>query len=296
MLRILRLGYLAGGGALVLVWVVRNWAELSAGRRSSDPVGVLGATAIAAVAILPVLACWRASVAALGSRLTMRSAAEVFLPAQLARFLPGSVWSFAAQADRGLARDIPVRHSLPGSFLSLAVSVVAAVGVGLVCIPSIVGGTGAGVLTLCSAALAAVGITILMWRPRLLTAALSRIRSTRSDYVVRPAQVVRALLWSGVAWLVYGAHALVLAVALGAPVHGSVAACVGGFALAWVVGFVAVFAPAGLGVREAMLVVALKGVLPPDDAVLLALLSRAILTLVDVGAAVVGLRLSSTVE
>jgi len=67
----------------------------------------------------------------------------------------------------------------------------------------------------------------------------------------------------------------------------------GAFSAAWVVGVVAVFAPGGLGVREAMLVAILHGRLGSADALVLAAVSRGILTLVDLLAAGVGVLLIS---
>jgi uncharacterized membrane protein YbhN (UPF0104 family) len=55
----------------------------------------------------------------------------------------------------------------------------------------------------------------------------------------------------------------------------------GGFALAWSVGFLAVFVPAGVGVREAALVAALAPVLDRGDALVVALISRVLMTLGD---------------
>jgi uncharacterized membrane protein YbhN (UPF0104 family) len=46
------------------------------------------------------------------------------------------------------------------------------------------------------------------------------------------------------------------------------------FALAWTVGFVVFFAPAGLGVRESVLSLLLSTFLPVSQAVSIALLSR----------------------
>ena len=48
----------------------------------------------------------------------------------------------------------------------------------------------------------------------------------------------------------------------------------GAFALAWTVGFFAVFAPGGLGVRESVLVLALEQVMPAGPAIVLTALGR----------------------
>ncbi len=59
----------------------------------------------------------------------------------------------------------------------------------------------------------------------------------------------------------------------------------GAFAAAWVVGLIAIYAPGGLGVREAMLVAILRSRIGSADAVLVAVASRAVFTLVDLSTA-----------
>jgi hypothetical protein len=65
---------------------------------------------------------------------------------------------------------------------------------------------------------------------------------------------------------------------------------VGAFAAAWVVGLLAIYAPAGLGVREAVLVGILRSRIGSADALVIAAASRALFTLVDLLAAGVALR------
>jgi uncharacterized membrane protein YbhN (UPF0104 family) len=56
---------------------------------------------------------------------------------------------------------------------------------------------------------------------------------------------------------------------------------IGAFASSWILGFVAPGAPAGLGIREAMLSAWLSGVLPPVEVVLLVVALRIATTLGD---------------
>jgi len=70
--------------------------------------------------------------------------------------------------------------------------------------------------------------------------------------------------------------------ALGAPTSlESFALAAGGYALAWTIGFLVVVVPAGVGVREAVLALALAGQLGPGSVVVTVLLSRVLLTAAD---------------
>ncbi|WP_342770092.1 hypothetical protein [Xylanimonas allomyrinae] len=91
-------------------------------------------------------------------------------------------------------------------------------------------------------------------------------------------------------WVVAGVHVWLLATGLGLDATGrTLVMLVGGYALAWVAGFVVVFVPAGAGVREAVLLALLAGALPHAAVLLVVLLTRALLTVVDLVFAAVGM-------
>jgi uncharacterized membrane protein YbhN (UPF0104 family) len=110
----------------------------------------------------------------------------------------------------------------------------------------------------------------------------------RGDQTVRVAGpgLARAAGWALVMWLLFGLHAAVLVRNLdpGSPGR-TVVLATGAFALAWVVGFLVVIAPAGTGPREAALVLALSPVIADSDALLVALVSRVLMVVADAAAA-----------
>ncbi len=75
-------------------------------------------------------------------------------------------------------------------------------------------------------------------------------------------------------WLAWGAHGVLLALSLGAPLHAA-AAGAGAVCLGIVLGFVALFAPAGAGVREAVMAASAAPVLGAPAAIALGILARA---------------------
>ncbi len=90
-----------------------------------------------------------------------------------------------------------------------------------------------------------------------------------------------ALAWSLGSWVLYGLQIWVLAVRLGAPAGKAALLAVGGFAFAWCVGFLVVFAPAGAGIREVLLVALLGPMLGVSAATAVALVSRVLMTAGD---------------
>ncbi|MGJ0223704.1 hypothetical protein ACQUZK_09915, partial [Streptococcus pyogenes] len=86
----------------------------------------------------------------------------------------------------------------------------------------------------------------------------------------------RSAAWALVMWVAFGAHAWVLAAGLVDDGPRLALTVAGAFALAWVVGFLVVLAPAGAGPREVALVLLTASVLDAPDALVLALVSRAL--------------------
>jgi glycosyltransferase 2 family protein len=200
---------------------------------------------------------------------TQRRWAAVFFQAQLGKYIPGTVWQYAGRATLARAQGIPVRPvgvSLPIEFTALVLGAAAMS-------PLLLGWW--GILAVGALAVAAVAVE-------------RRLAPRAPSTVVAGA---RASLYYLCTWAVIGfgfwltARALVTVRVHDLPVYA------GAYGVAWLVGFVAVYAPGGLGVREAVLVGLLAGRLGTVDALVVAAASRAILTLVDLALAAAGLGL-----
>ena len=94
--------------------------------------------------------------------------------------------------------------------------------------------------------------------------------------------VLAAVLWSAVSWLLLGLHVYVITHALGAHGPGGLAAAIGGVAFAVAAGVAVLPAPAGVGIRDAVLVAALAPGIGATDALAAALASRILLVVADV--------------
>jgi uncharacterized membrane protein YbhN (UPF0104 family) len=102
-----------------------------------------------------------------------------------------------------------------------------------------------------------------------------------------PAAIVLYL----VVWAMYGVAFWSTGRALFAIPASDIPRYIGVFALAWLVGLLAFFAPGGIGIREAVIAALLAGRLGQADAIVLAATSRIVLSAIDVvaGAASFGL-------
>lgn len=280
-------------GLLVVVAVVwalaGSWNAVQADLARVSPGALAASCALALVALVFTLVGWRAMLADLGSPLPMGPASGVLFIGQLGKYLPGSVWTVVVQAEVGSRVGVPRKRTAVVGLLSVLLSALAGLAVGVLALPALLE-SGGGRVYLLLVAVLLVGFGCL--HPRVLNALVGRaLRLARREPLERglSGRAIAVTMTAFVlAWLCLGLHVWVLATDLGAPSSGAVVPAVFGYALAASVAMLAVLLPAGLGLRELLLVVLLDGVLDRPAATAVVLLSRFIVTGSDVLAAGLG--------
>ncbi|SOC55983.1 lysylphosphatidylglycerol synthase domain-containing protein [Ornithinimicrobium cerasi] len=236
---------------------------------------------------------WRAVSRGLGAPLGVRDASVVYLVGQVGKYLPGGVWNLVASAELGSDRGIERRRTV-GTLL-VAVLVSATMG-GLLVLLTLPGAPGTpleewGWMRWLSPLLVVAVLPVVL--NRVLVTLLRVTRQAPVHDRIGAGAVVESALWALASWAAIGLQVLVLAVAVGAePGMPLLRLSVGGYALAWVVGFVLVFLPAGVGAREAMLALAMAPVLGTGGILVVVLLSRVLLTVADLASAGLALAVS----
>lgn len=195
---------------------------------------------------------------------------------QLGKYLPGSVWQFIGRY--GLYRAVDFQ---PAAIRDALITETAWV---------LLGATIASLLLLAQPfALADVFGRIPGGALWLLAAGVGgllvpRVRRLAGSLIVRYHPTRAALVGQGIIWVSLGGAVVGLSQALGVEGFGLIFAT-GLFASAYAIGFLVPFAPAGVGVREGILVTGFLPFMPVDAAVTLALLARILYLLVDLGLA-----------
>lgn len=277
------------GLAVVVALVVSvsgQWDQVRGRLDDVSAATLAGSLVLTVVGLGFSMLSWRAVLAGLGSPLPVAAAARVFFLSQLGKYLPGSVWPVVAQMELGRDHDVPRSRMAAAGVVAMGFGVAAAVLLGAAVVPF--GVADAGSVRWLALAVPAV---LLLLHPALLSRLLgTTLRLLRRAPLERPldaATVVRGLGYAVLTWVCTGLHVWLVARDLGGGGDRLLPLAVGGFALAWAAGFLVVIAPAGAGVREGALVVALSGSLGRPAAVALALISRLVLTAADVVVAVV---------
>jgi hypothetical protein len=196
----------------------------------------------------------------LGTPARLSWAADYF-QGQLGKYVPGSLWQYASRGAMASGRGIQLRAVAMSFPIELSATVYAAAAFSML----LLGWWGTlGLVAV--VAVAPVATAVLRARVALRAAA--------------KAAVLYAATWLfiGVSfWM--AARALVRVPLEHLPIYA------GAFAAAWIVGLVAIYAPGGIGVREALLVAILRPRIGTADAFLVAAASRIVFTVADLSAA-----------
>lgn len=272
-------------GVVVLgAWLVwSRWDEVAPALASIGWLGTAAAVFLTLAGVVATGECWRILLAALGDAPPAWTSHRVFYVTQAGKYLPGSLWPLLTQAALAHRYGVGRATILTATTVFLLLHTVTGVLVGVL-----------GVGVLASSAwgwllypVAAAGLVLLF--PPVLSRLLAGIAARR------PGTVMTAPGWRAtgratavmlLAWACYGTATWSMLRALdGGP--DALPLAVGSYALAWVVGFLAFVAPAGVGAREAVMIALLGPVVGVGGALSVALVSRIALTVADLGLAAV---------
>jgi len=274
------------GGVLLVGLAIRsialNWQSLRA-----QPIEWQFSTGWLAARVLVVFVSYavlieagRRVVLGMGERLAFATAARIWFLASLGKYVPGKVWAIAGAAvlaqRAGVDPSVAVAGALVLQVLALAsgAAVVAAtageafrlVGQGALPIAAVV------------ILLSLFGVGALTSQPLLDRLGRWLPGSWPRPRAIPARMVAGAFAANVVAWIGYGVALRLLARGLLPGVLLSLPQAIGVFTCSYLAGFIALFAPGGLGPRESVFLLMLAGDIGLKPAAALALASRLLLT------------------
>jgi glycosyltransferase 2 family protein len=279
---------------LVVAWFVGKALFVQWSAMRGQPIELSPNWAIIVASALVVLAAyavlieaWRRILVAWQTSLGFWPAVRIMSVSRLGVYVPGRVWQMTAMAAMARAEEVPPVAAVGSSVLNTVVNIAMGFLVALVAgwrsFDTISQGrTGLGVTLL------AVVLGAVLLLPRALPLILSAARRVTGkdlpDVTLPHRAVYLAIGANIVAWLLYGAAFQLFVLGMTGSAPGSYADYVTAFAWPYLVGYLALVVPGGLGVREMALAVAL-GTLhlaTPATAAVIAVSSRLWLSLLEV--------------
>lgn len=276
--------------------LVSQWDEVSATLLSLPWQSVVLSTLMVVIGVFIGPVVWKIVLSDLGAPVRYIDAAKFYLVGQLGKYIPGAVWAVLLSMELAKEAGVNRARSFTAGLVATGLGVVASLIAGLAALPVILQGGEESKQLLWLFALLVVGLAFL--HPKLLTwsvnLVLKTLRKAPIERRFTGIEVLKALGAAVAIYLCYGVHLWLLVNSLGSPRLDTLVLCAGAMAISMTAGLLAFFLPSGLGARELVITAAVATVLPAGQAIALALVSRLMFTVADLGSAGLAALLSYT--
>jgi hypothetical protein len=213
-----------------------------------------------------------------GPRIPGREAVQLFMIANLGRYIPGKVWQIAGLAALARGKGVPAATATGAAVLGHGIALVAASTLGLGAL--LTGPEPYRTWGIVGAVVVAIVLVLVSIPAVFRRLADLWLRMTKTETSLGALHGARWLGLYILNWTMYVLSFWVLSCSLG--LQGGVVPLASGFAAAYVLGYLMVFAPAGLGPREGFLIMFLTPHIGVTSSGLLAVVARLWMTVVEV--------------
>ncbi len=283
LLRLVQVALAAIVIALVARKLIAEWGAVRLALHEARPnwlaLAASGVVVLATYAVL--IETWRVILRGWQHEIPFFDAARIWTISNLGKYLPGKVWSITALAVMSREYGVSAAEGATASVLVTLINTIVGFAVAIV--------AGASLLRIplvLVAVIAVMAVAVLASPSALPRLGLWAGRLFRREIVLRPL-AHRVLLGAGVltcvAWLMYGVAFWLFTKGVLGTAPGALRNYVAVFAGSYLIGFIAIFAPAGVGPREGAMGIALQRAgLAAGPAYLLVVASRLWLTALEV--------------
>jgi len=233
---------------------------------------------------------WRKLLSGLGYTLGFKKAFKIWFYSSMGKYVPGKVWSIMGMVYLCEKEGIPKSATFTSAILNQAFNIVG----GLILVVLLSGKRLFGHLP--TPFYLVLGLILLIilhpsWIEKLLNFFLKILKKEQLKINLSFRHNLAFTLFFMLSWCVYGVAFNIFIRSL-TPYSWNLAPFIGStFVFSYIVGFLSVFVPGGLGVREGLLVIYLSNYFPLPVATLIALLSRLWMTTAEILGLAVSFRL-----
>lgn len=236
---------------------------------------------------------WRALLVDFGYALSYSQTIQTLYVSSLGRYVPGRIWQFSSAIYLLRELGVPPETGALVAILAQLLTLVTGAVIALPVLAAWLQMSGLKVEALLSASAALVLVVAVVAFPNVWIRAVNRVlrwsrrREIHLDWTSR--RVARYGLAYVIVWLANGVAFFLLIRSLYSIDVQLWPFTIAAYAFAYIVGYIAIFTPGGLGVREGAMVLALGLFLPASTASAVAIMSRFWFVFVELLAAVLGL-------
>jgi uncharacterized membrane protein YbhN (UPF0104 family) len=274
------------GGVFVVRAIANQWSEVRSSLSDAEPAWLVLAVVCAALGMLAVALPWKRALRIVGIEAGLAACVTWYFVGEIGKYVPGGIWPVVGRAE--LARRGGHPRSVAYASVALSLGALYLSGMLLVALllPLRLMSNSNGslwVLLLLPVGLALLHHRPLTWMVELAEKAMKRELDVRVPPWSESLKLIACYL---PAWVLIGTATWCAARAFDPSVSWLTIAPAA--MLSWVVGFVLVPVPGGVGVREAAFVALVGGAVPSGVRATIAVVARLVFMLVDALGAVIG--------
>ncbi len=246
------------GGALALFLfgrsVVEAAREFTATAAAFHRVPALASLATLVATYVFTVAVWRSVIVRFGARLGFRDALRLWSYSNLGRYLPGRVWQVVGIVVLGRPHGITPASGGAIAFVNLGLMIGTGTSLGVYFLPDSLPNAGpVRILAVAGAAALALPVVQPRWLEAMIRQAPVRLRGTGPVHVPGRVALVGILAAFSAIWVLQGVSFFLLLRSWSPVSWSELPRLTGAYAISYVTGLLAVFAPGGIGVRENVL-------------------------------------------
>jgi len=279
--------------AIVVVWYagVYLWRQWESASRAELHVTInVSCLLIASVIVLStyvlLIETWRRVLAVYGKPISFVDAAHVWFVANLGKYVPGKIWQVTAMTTMTTSLGVRVVDAGSAAAVITIVNVIAGFAIVLAVGSGLLRTLGVGYerATILGTVILAAALIAAPWTVKWLSRAASRIVGKELNLVAPSRAIWISITGCTIAWIAYGVAFRFFVRGVTGHADGPWTAYLAAYTLSYLVGYLALFAPGGIGARELVLTSALAALhlATPAEAALITVGSRLWLTVLEI--------------
>lgn len=280
--------------------VVKNWSQVKDFSWQFDYWLLIISFLLQFLTLFWLVKIWQRMLRHTGSSVSYFKLFKVWFYANLGKYLPGKVWQFLGMIYMLEKERVPKKSSFSTGVMAQSFSVISGLFISVFFLgtdlyhrffsrkPGLMIGL----------AIFSLGILVLLCYPkvleRILNLGLRIVKKEKITLDLKGKDVIIYLLSYSLSWLLFGLAFLIFVKSMTQTDFKMYPTLTGAYAFSLNIGFLAIFTPGGIGVREGILVFLLSSFFPLPVSTLISLLSRLWMTVGEVLCFLIAIPLKSS--
>jgi len=260
--------------------LLANWSQIKDFNWQFNYYLLILSFVIQILALFWLVKIWQRMLRHTGSSVSYFKLFKVWFFTDLAKYIPGKVWQFLGMIYMLEKQGVPKMNTFSTAVLAQSSSVISGLFISVIFLGadlySRFFSTNPGLIV--AGTVLSLGVLVFFCYPkvleRILNWGLGILKKEKISLDITVKDVIIYLLSYSLSWLLFGLAFLIFVKSMAQADFNMYPTLTGAFAFSLNIGFLAIFTPGGIGVREGVLVFLLSSFFPLPVSTLISLLSR----------------------